>query len=258
MARIESSDAFAGVNTVDLGQGDRINLGVAGIMFRLPEVAAAVGGATAAVRETGALSPRLMELVRLRIAFHNQCRSCMSVRYQSAIDDGLTEDAVCSLERPAEAPDLTDAERSALRFADLFATNHLAIDDAVYDDLRQHFSEDQLVALGPSLRTVCRVGSAGRDMACRRRPAGGVPSGQRHTARPVAREFRCRFRLVVNAIRPARRNERGGSIELSAERQAPSRRSRWTHRYWSTCRHTGRCTLRSRGRWSPVAATACR
>ena len=148
MARIESSDAFAGVNTVDLGQGDRINLGVAGIMFRLPEVAAAVGGATAAVRETGALSPRLMELVRLRIAFHNQCRSCMSVRYQSAIDDGLTEDAVCSLERPAEAPDLTDAERSALRFADLFATNHLAIDDAVYDDLRQHFSEDQLVALG--------------------------------------------------------------------------------------------------------------
>ena len=148
MARIEPSDAFAGMPTVDLGQGDRINLGVAGIMFRLPDVAAAVGGATAAVRETGALSPRLMELVRLRIAFHNQCRSCMSVRYQSAIDDGLTEDAVCSLERPAEAPDLTEAEREALRFADLFATNHLAIDDAVYDDLRGHFSEDQMVALG--------------------------------------------------------------------------------------------------------------
>ncbi len=35
-----------------------------------------------------------------------------------------------------------------MRFADLFATNHLAIDDAVYDDLRNHFSEDQLVALG--------------------------------------------------------------------------------------------------------------
>jgi alkylhydroperoxidase family enzyme len=89
-----------------------------------------------------------MELVRLRIAFHNQCRSCMSIRYQSAIDDGLTEDAVCSLERPAEASDLTDPERSALRFADLFATDHLAIGDSVYDDLRRHFTEDQLVALG--------------------------------------------------------------------------------------------------------------
>jgi AhpD family alkylhydroperoxidase len=148
MARIEPSDAFVGVSTVDFGQGDRINLGVAGIMSRLPDVAAAVGGVTVAIRETGGLAPRLMELVRLRIAFHNQCRSCMSIRYQSAIDDGLTEDAVCSLEKPAEAPDLTDAERSALRFADFFATNHLAIDDGVYDDLRRHFTEDQLVALG--------------------------------------------------------------------------------------------------------------
>jgi alkylhydroperoxidase family enzyme len=64
----------------------------------------------------------------------------MSIRYQGAIDDGLTEDAVCSLEQPAEAPDLTDTERSVLRFADLFATNHLAIDEGVYDDLRTHLS----------------------------------------------------------------------------------------------------------------------
>jgi AhpD family alkylhydroperoxidase len=148
MPRIEPSGAFAGVSTADLGQGDRINLGVAGIMSRLPDVAVAVGGVTAAIRESGGLPPRLMELVRLRIAYHNQCRSCMSVRYQSAIDDGLTEDAVCSLEQPAEAPDLTDAEREALRFADLFATNHLAIDDSVYDGLRGHFTEDQIVALG--------------------------------------------------------------------------------------------------------------
>jgi hypothetical protein len=48
MARIESSDAFAAIPTIDLGQGDRINLGVAGIMSRLPDVAAAVGGATTA------------------------------------------------------------------------------------------------------------------------------------------------------------------------------------------------------------------
>jgi alkylhydroperoxidase family enzyme len=148
MARIQASDAFAAIPTTDLGQGDRINLGVAAIMSRLPDVAAAVGGLTNAVRETGELAPRLMELVRLRIAFHNQCRSCMSIRYQSAIEDGLGDEAVCSLEKPAEAPDLTDAERAALRFADLFATNHLGIDDTVYDDLRSHFSEDQLVALG--------------------------------------------------------------------------------------------------------------
>ena len=148
MTRIAPSDAFADIPVVDLGQGDRINLGVAAVVGRLPKVAEGLGALNAGLKSTGTLSPRLLELVRLRIAFHNQCRSCMSVRYQSAIDDGLTEDVVCSLERPGEAPDLSDAERAALKFADLFATNHLAIGSAVYDELRQHFTEDQLVELG--------------------------------------------------------------------------------------------------------------
>jgi AhpD family alkylhydroperoxidase len=147
MTRVAPSSAFADIPVVDLGQGDRINLGVASLVSRLPKVAEALGALTAALK-SGTLPPRLLELVRLRIAFHNQCRSCMSVRYQSAVDDGLTEDAVCSLERPADAPDLSDAERAALKFADLFATNHLAIDESIYDELRRYLTEDELVELG--------------------------------------------------------------------------------------------------------------
>jgi AhpD family alkylhydroperoxidase len=148
MSRIAPSAAFDSIPLDGLGQGDRINLGVASILGHRPEVAGALGALRAALQSSGTLSARLVELVRLRIAFHNQCRSCMSVRYQSAIDDGLTEDLVCSLEQPAEADDLSPAERSALRFADLFATNHLAIDDSVYDDLRRHFAEEEIVELG--------------------------------------------------------------------------------------------------------------
>jgi alkylhydroperoxidase family enzyme len=94
------------------------------------------------------LPDRLLELVRLRIAFFNQCRTCMAIRYPGAVADGLTEELVCSLERPYEAPDLTDAERAAIRYGELLATDHLAIDDAVYEDLRRHFSEEQIVELG--------------------------------------------------------------------------------------------------------------
>jgi AhpD family alkylhydroperoxidase len=148
LTRIAPSADFAAVPTQDLGQGDRINLGVAAIIGRLPAAAEALGSLTAALRTSGTLTPRLLELVRLRIAFFNQCRSCIAVRYQSALDDGLDEDAVCSLERPADAENLSPAERSALRFAELFATNHLAIDEAVYHELREHFSEDELVELG--------------------------------------------------------------------------------------------------------------
>jgi AhpD family alkylhydroperoxidase len=146
MTRVAPSSAFADIPVIDLGQGDRINLGVASLVSRLPKVAEALGALTAALK-SGTLPPRLLELVRLRIAFHNQCRSCMSVRYQSAVDDGLTEDAVCSLERPADAPDLSDAERAALKFADLFATNHLAIDESIYDELRRYLTEDAVCSL---------------------------------------------------------------------------------------------------------------
>ncbi len=113
----------------------------------LPEVSELQGRLGAAIDQEGGLPARLRELVRLRIAFRNQCRTCMSVRYAPALEDGLTEQLVCSLERPEEAPDLTDAERAAVLFADLFATDHLAIDDATVEGLRLHFSEKEIVAL---------------------------------------------------------------------------------------------------------------
>lgn len=94
------------------------------------------------------LPRRLVELVRLRIAFHNQCRTCMVMRDQAALDDGLTDDLVCSLEKPVEAPDLTEREKLALEYADLFATNHFAIDQEVYDRLGQHFTKAEIIELG--------------------------------------------------------------------------------------------------------------
>jgi AhpD family alkylhydroperoxidase len=147
MPRIEFADPDFEIDP-DANAGAQTNLAVQSIMAHRPQLAEALGGVSRALVKYGSLSPRLSELVRLRIAFHNQCRSCMAVRYQRAVDDGVTEDLVCSLERPMEAPDLTDAERAALRFADLFATDHLAIDEQVYDDLRQHFTEAELVDLG--------------------------------------------------------------------------------------------------------------
>jgi alkylhydroperoxidase family enzyme len=84
----------------------------------------------------------------LRVAFHNQCRSCMAIRYKTAVDDGMTEGMVCSLERPQEAADLTDAEKSALRYAEISCLDHLGISEATFDDLRGYFTEAQIVELG--------------------------------------------------------------------------------------------------------------
>jgi alkylhydroperoxidase family enzyme len=72
----------------------------------------------------------------------------MAIRYPDAINDGLTEDLVCSLEKPMEADDLSEAEKVAIRYGELFATNHLAIDDAFHDRLHEHFTEPEMVELG--------------------------------------------------------------------------------------------------------------
>jgi len=128
----------------------------------IPEIAAAMGALQQAVMVEGKLDRRLRELVRIRIAFHNQCRSCMALRYES---DQVTEGLVCSLERPQEAQDLTDAEKSALRFADLFATDHLAIDDSLYEELRNHFSEREIVELGAACALFTGFGRLGATWA---------------------------------------------------------------------------------------------
>ena len=113
-----------------------------------PEAALGLMAFGGALKRHRHLPDRLIELVRLRVAFFNQCRSCMAIRYRDAIADGVDEALVCSLERPMEADELTAAEKAALRFAELMATDHLAIDDTVYAELQQHFSEAEIVELG--------------------------------------------------------------------------------------------------------------
>lgn len=113
-----------------------------------PDLALGVMQMGGALKMHRTLPERLVELVRLRVAFFNQCRSCMAIRYTDAVNDGLTEGLVCSLERPEEAEDLSDAEKAAIHYGELMATDHLSADDAVYARLREHFSEAQIVELG--------------------------------------------------------------------------------------------------------------
>jgi alkylhydroperoxidase family enzyme len=115
------------------------------IMAHLPELDTALKRVSEVMAgPTSALSPRLAELVRLRIAFFNQCRTCMSLRYAP---DQVSEGLICSLEKPEDAKDLSNAEKAALRFAERMATDHLSITPAMFDDLRKYFEEKQIVEL---------------------------------------------------------------------------------------------------------------
>ena len=127
--------------------GTALEQGIMRMFAHTPEISKGLVAFGGAIKSHRSLTDRLVELVRLRVAFHNQCRSCMAIRYQDGVDAGIDEDLVCSLEKPQEAEDLSDAEKAAIEYGELFATNHLAIDDSVYENLRKYFSEAEVVEL---------------------------------------------------------------------------------------------------------------
>lgn len=164
-----------GVELATLPPRDRLLARMRGIFAHRPRLAASFTAFSAALPRDAELPLRLRELVRLRIAFHNQCRTCMTIRYEGAADAGVTEGLICQIERPGESEDLSEAERAALRFAELFATDHLAIDDALFERLRRHYDDGQIVELA----MICAhyVGS-GRLMAVMRVTEDLPPAAQ--------------------------------------------------------------------------------
>ena len=102
------------------------------------------------------LPRRLLELVRLRIAYRNQCRTCMAVRYGDPLAPDAEPEAVCALEKPLDSDVLSPAEKVAIHYADLMATDHLAVDDAMFERLREHFTDAEIVELG--VRVVMFIG----------------------------------------------------------------------------------------------------
>ena len=127
--------------------GTALEQGIMRMWAHTPEISKGIVALGGALKTHRSLPDRLVELVRLRVAFHNQCRSCMAIRYQDGVEAGIDEDLVCSLDKPQEAEDLSDAEKAAIEYGELFATNHLAINDSVYDNLRKYFSEEEIVEL---------------------------------------------------------------------------------------------------------------
>jgi AhpD family alkylhydroperoxidase len=145
-------------------EASQYDLSTIGTMAKAPKLLKAMFSFQAALARFGELSPKLREMIRLRVAFHNQCRSCMAVRYKTAIDDGLTEGLVCSLEKPEESPDLTPREKAALKYADIASTDHFSIDDSTFDMLREHFSEPEIIELGMLVASCIGFGRLGASL----------------------------------------------------------------------------------------------
>jgi len=94
------------------------------------------------------LDPRLMELVKLRASEINGCAYCVHMHARDARAKGETDERLLQLTVWRESPAYTDAERAALAWTEaltLLPENHAP--DDVFEELRRHFSEEDIVKL---------------------------------------------------------------------------------------------------------------
>jgi len=111
----------------------------------------------------GRLPHRLKEMCRIRISVAHRCGYCSTVRSNVAKAEGLNEALI--REVLGKGQGLTAREKAALEYADLFKSGDEAIDsDAVYERLKQYFSEEEIVELGMLCAQTVGVGRLVRSL----------------------------------------------------------------------------------------------
>jgi len=70
----------------------------------------------------------------------------MATRYALGRREGITEELVAEI-RDYERGPFSDREKAALRYADRLFADHHAVDGTLWDGLRVHFSENELLEL---------------------------------------------------------------------------------------------------------------
>ncbi len=68
--------------------------------------------------------------------------------YASSRQQGVTDELVTAVRQEPQGPLFDDREKAALRLADILAGDHKKASDELFDDLREHFTESEIVTLG--------------------------------------------------------------------------------------------------------------
>jgi AhpD family alkylhydroperoxidase len=126
------------------------------LMHVNPGVMQAMLGLERQVHKAG-FDHKLLDLVRMRASQINGCAYCLDMHSKDARAAGETEQRLYMLNAWREAPLYSARERAALEWTEavtFLRDEH--VPDAVFDAVREHFSEEELVSL--SLAVVAITG----------------------------------------------------------------------------------------------------
>jgi alkylhydroperoxidase family enzyme len=115
-----------------------------------PTMAAGMGKLSEAVYGNTQLPVREREAARYTIAMINDCAVCRDTRAKDANAVGADEPFYAEVTDWRASKALSDREKLAAEFAERFALDHLAMDDAFWGRLHAAFSDEELADL-----TIC-------------------------------------------------------------------------------------------------------
>ena len=97
---------------------------------------------------TSGLERPLYELVKTRSSQINGCAYCLDMHTKDARKAGETEQRLYALSAWRETPFYTERERAALEWTEaLTLISENDVPDSLYDGVRKHFDEKEMVAL---------------------------------------------------------------------------------------------------------------
>jgi AhpD family alkylhydroperoxidase len=112
-----------------------------------PEMAGMVGKMITTAYQASKLPAAEREVARMRIAQLNACGACATFRAPSVIEAGVTEDIYAHVDEWRDWPGYSERQRLAIEYAERFAADHQGIDDGLFDRLRSHFADDEILDL---------------------------------------------------------------------------------------------------------------
>ncbi|HEX8982281.1 MAG TPA: carboxymuconolactone decarboxylase family protein [Ktedonobacterales bacterium] len=101
------------------------------------------------------LEASLLDLVKLRASQVNGCAYCVDMHYLDARARGETEQRLSLLVVWEESPFFTERERAALLWTEKVTLISVdRVPDEVYEQVRPHFTEEELVNLTLAISTI--------------------------------------------------------------------------------------------------------
>ena len=112
-----------------------------------PRLLLGYGALELAADRSKLVNGRLKELATIKVAAQVGCEFCIDIGSAIGRESGISEEQLRGLSRYKESPAFSELEKLVMEYAEEMTRTPAEIPEALFDALREHFDEAQLVEL---------------------------------------------------------------------------------------------------------------